>query len=103
MTARSIFHLRPDPSAPRLMFWLSFAVQSIIAISIPIPAFGYIPAAPANLTAGGTGLDTHDNSSLTLTWKGNGIYGTGISYQLVGNGSVGISKVCMPAPHGGIA
>jgi hypothetical protein len=79
------------------MFWLLLIVQSIFH-----SAWGYIPAAPANTTLGGTGLDTHDNSSLTVTWQQNGLYGTGISYQLKGSDSVGISKVRMLAqnkPH----
>jgi len=78
------------------MLWPSLIIQSIIASSFSFIAWGYIPAVPANTTLGGPGLDVHDNSSLTLTWKGNGTYGTGVSYQLEGSDSIGISKVCLP-------
>ena len=91
-TAWWLSYLRPDRRSPK-MFWLLLVIQSIFASLFFQSAWGYIPAAPANTTLGGTGLDTHDNSSLTVTWKDNGLYGTGISYQLKGSGSVGISKV----------
>ncbi|KAF8868934.1 hypothetical protein CPB85DRAFT_1242210 [Mucidula mucida] len=54
----------------------------------------YIPASPTNSTddAIAGGLNVTDVSKLHLQWYMNGSYWENISYQLVGNGSQGISK-----------
>ena len=70
----------------------SWAAQAICILSSINAALAFIPAMAAN-TSQGLGLDVHDNSKVTLTWNPSGTYETVVSYQQMGNESVGISKV----------
>ncbi|KAF9049771.1 hypothetical protein BJ165DRAFT_947767 [Panaeolus papilionaceus] len=68
--------------------------QSVVTLSLLQLAFGYIPALPTNSTkdAIAAGLNVTDISKLMLQWYSNGSYQEYVSYQLVGNGSTGLSK-----------
>ncbi|KAF5322555.1 hypothetical protein D9619_001774 [Psilocybe cf. subviscida] len=60
-----------------------------------LPALAYVPAVPTNSSADAAGaLDPSGMglSYLHLQWFSNGAYTLNVSYQLVGQGSTGISK-----------
>jgi hypothetical protein len=78
------------------MWWPFLTSASIIISIFSLRARGFIPAQAINVTQGSS-WDVHDNSTLSLTWYPNGSYSTVISYQLSGNGSMGVSKVCNPS------
>jgi hypothetical protein len=81
------------------MLWPLLTAASIVISIFSLRAQGFIPAQAINVTEGSS-WDVHDNSTLSLTWDPNGSYSTVISYQLAGNGSMGVSKVCSPSCAG---
>jgi len=83
------------------MLWPLLTAASIIISTFSLRAQGFIPAQAINVTEGSS-WDVHDNSTLSLTWDPNGSYSTVISYQLAGNGSMGVSKVCSPSCAGSL-
>lgn len=69
-----------------------FTASLLIALLLPV--FAYIPASPTNSTRDAIlgGLNITDVSKIHMQWYSNGSYSEHVSYQLVGNGSTGISK-----------
>ncbi|KAF8161111.1 hypothetical protein B0H34DRAFT_366816 [Crassisporium funariophilum] len=67
-------------------------IALVVAIVATVNA--YVPALPTNSTrdAIAGGLNITDISKLNLQWYSNGSYSEHVSYQLVGNGSLGLSK-----------
>ena len=64
---------------------------SILLLYLGLGVYAYIPASPVNSTTNATGI-TDGASRLNLLWLG-GNYGEDVSYQLVGAGSNGVSRV----------
>lgn len=71
-----------------------FLVQFLLRCSVLAAVYAYIPASPTNSSqdAIAGGLNVTDISNLFMQWYSNGSYAEHVSYQLVGNGSQGISK-----------
>lgn len=71
-----------------------FLVQFLRRCSALAAVYAYIPASPTNSSqdAIAGGLNVTDISNLDMQWYSNGSYSEHVSYQLVGNGSQGISK-----------
>ncbi|KAF9531668.1 hypothetical protein CPB83DRAFT_80138 [Crepidotus variabilis] len=65
-------------------------VVSVLVLSV----FCYVPAVPTNDTekAIAGGLNITEVSKLYMLWSTNGSYSENVSYQLMGNGSDGITK-----------
>ncbi|KAF9012349.1 hypothetical protein BDQ17DRAFT_1537219 [Cyathus striatus] len=84
------------PLAPfRSLF--SHPLMSLLFLSLLLLisfVYAYIPAQPTNSTTVAIqgGLNITDVSKLHVQWFSNGSYSENVSYQLVGNGSNGISQ-----------